>query len=153
MTCWISEDAPTARCFAGIEQRRAELDCALLGVVEVRNSQIQVELLGTRLVRPLRGRVVFDPLEGEYQPGLRMEGRPGVVERPSPIGFVHDASEERRVEPGKLLDIRTVQHHTLQFCDHSGSVDQTSKLLFTSATVGSAELVNKNDQEISKTGW
>lgn len=124
VTCWIGEDAPAAHYLAGIEQRRTEFDYLFLGVVEVRNFQIQMELLGTSRVRPLRGRVVFHTLEGEHQTALCMDGRPGFVECPPRIGFVHHAIEKRRVEQRKLNDIATVQDHTLQLTDHSGSVDQ-----------------------------
>jgi hypothetical protein len=121
MACGVGVDAPAAGGVTGVENRGTESEDLLLGLVEVLDADVEVELLGAVGIRPLRRPMAVNALEGEHHAGLEVEGRPVVVERPPGIGPVDRATEERPVEPGELQGVRTVQHHALQVADHASS--------------------------------
>ena len=62
MTCRICEDPPAALPVTGVEQRGTEFQDMLLGLVEVPDLQVEVELLRASRVRPLRRPMVFHTL-------------------------------------------------------------------------------------------
>jgi len=122
MKCRICIDPPAARAVATVEKRCAELEDLFLDPIEIRYSQIEVELLRASRVRPSRRLIVSHPLESEDEPGPGVEGRPALAQRPSRIRPVDRSAENRPVEAGKLGDVRAVKHHTLKAGDHEGSL-------------------------------
>lgn len=118
MTCWVCIDPPAALAFADVEQRGAELQHLFVGLIEILYPQVEVELLWASGVRPTRREMVSHALEGQHEPRFGVEGRPAVVERPPRVRLVYHATEKGQIEPGKLKDVGTVQHHTLEAGDH-----------------------------------
>lgn len=91
-----------------------------LGLIQVLDPQVKVELLGVSGVRPPRRLMVVHALESQHEPAVGVERRPAITRRPSRIRLVHYPTEKPLVEPGQLSDVSTVQHHTLQIGDHEG---------------------------------
>lgn len=118
MTCRIREDAPAPLPVPRIEQRSAQIDDVFLSSVQVRDTQVEVELLGSSGIRPVRWLMVFHSLECQHESTVGVERRPAVAKRPPWIRLIHPTAEKRLVEPGQPNDIDTVQHHTLQLGDH-----------------------------------
>lgn len=119
VTCRVCVDPPTALGIAEVEQRGPELENLFLGLVEILDTQVKVELLRASGIRPPRRLMVLRALEGEHEPRVGVEGRPVAVKQPSRIRLVHHAAEKRQVERGELTHIGTVQHHTLQLGYHN----------------------------------
>lgn len=92
MACGVGVDAPAAGGVTGVENRGAEGEDLLLGLVEVLDTDVEVELLGSGGIRPLRRPMVVNALEGEHHAGLEVKGRPVVIERPPGIGPVDRAA-------------------------------------------------------------
>ena len=90
----IGEDTPAALRVTGIKQCGAEFEDMLLGVVQLLDLQVEVELLGAGGVGPPRWPMSFHALEGEHHPSIVVEGRPAVVERPPRVRLVHHAAEQ-----------------------------------------------------------
>ncbi|RPK58528.1 hypothetical protein EES42_37515 [Streptomyces sp. ADI95-17] len=80
MTRRVRVDPPTTRALTGIEQRSPEPENLFLGQVEVRDTQIEMELLRVSGIRPPRRPMVLHPLECEHEPRVGMKGRPAVIE-------------------------------------------------------------------------
>jgi hypothetical protein len=135
VTCGICIDSPAALAVAGVEQRGAEVKYLSLGLVEILDPEVEMELLRASGIWPLRRLVVFDALEGEHQPGAGVKRCPAIIERPARIRLVHRAAEQRRVEPGKLSNVGAVQHHALQVGDHGS----TYRLQFPANSAGNCK--------------
>jgi hypothetical protein len=73
MACGVCADPPAAS--VSVKQRGAEVEDLLLGLVEVRDVEVQMELLRVRDVRPLRCPVVLHPLKRQHQARSRVERR------------------------------------------------------------------------------
>ena len=116
MPCRICEDPPAAG--VDVKQRGTEVENLPVSLVEVRDVKIQMELLRARGVRPPRRPVVLHPLEREYETRASVKSREAIGDRPSAIGLVDRATEERPVELREFQDIRAVHHHALQIADH-----------------------------------
>ncbi len=80
MTCRVRENTPTALPVTAVEQRGTQPEDVFLGLVEVLDPQVEVELLGSNGIRPLRWPVVFHALEGQHEPRVGVKRRPTVVE-------------------------------------------------------------------------
>jgi hypothetical protein len=124
----VCEDPPTAG--VDVEQRGAQAEDLLLGLIKVGDIEVQMKLLRVRAVRPPRRPVIRHTLERKYQARARVKGRKVVTYCPPGIGLVDRAAEERLVEPGEFKNIRTVQNHALQFADHRSSSHSTSPWLW-----------------------
>jgi hypothetical protein len=72
MSCWVREDPPAAGI--DMEQRGTQAEDLLLGLIEVRDLEIQMKLLRVCRVRPLRSLVVLRALEPEYQAKAGVKG-------------------------------------------------------------------------------
>lgn len=80
MTRRVRVDPPTTRALTGVEQRSPEPENLFLGQVEIRDAQIEMELLRVSGIRPTRRPMVPHPLEREHEPRVGMKGRPAVIE-------------------------------------------------------------------------
>jgi hypothetical protein len=69
----VCADPPAAS--VSVKQRGAEVEDLLLGLVEVRDVEVQMELLRVRGIRPLRCPVGLHPLEREYETRSRVKLR------------------------------------------------------------------------------
>ena len=107
----ICEDPPTAG--VDVEQGRAAAEDLFLGLLKVRDIDVQMKLLRVRAVRPPRRPVILHTLERKYHARARVKGRKVITDCPLRIGLVDRAAKERLVEPGEFKDIRTVQNHAL----------------------------------------
>jgi hypothetical protein len=79
----IGIDTPTTR--VDVEQRRAELQNSRVGLIEVGDVDVQVELLRVGVVWPLRRPEVLYALEPEHETGFRVQGREVIVDGPPGI--------------------------------------------------------------------
>jgi hypothetical protein len=118
VTCRIRIDPPAALAVAVVKQRGSEPEGLFLGLSEILDPEVQVELLRPSGIWPLRRPVVLYALESEHQPGAGMEGRPAIIQRPARIGLVHHAAEKGLVETGELEYVSAVQHDALNVGDH-----------------------------------
>jgi hypothetical protein len=117
MACWICEDSPTAG--VDMEEGGTEVEDLFVGLVEVRDINVQMKLLRMRDVRPLRRAVIRHPLEPEHEARGGVKARKVVADCPPGIGLVDDTTEERLIEKRKFQRIRAVQNHALQLADHN----------------------------------
>lgn len=77
MTCRVCIDPPAARAFADVEQRGAEPQDLFVGLIEILDPQVEVELLWASGVRPTRREMVFHALERPARaPGRRHSPAP-----------------------------------------------------------------------------
>jgi len=112
----VREDPPAAG--VDVEQRGAEAEDLFLGLVEVRDLDIQMKLLRARRIRPLRGVVFLRTLEREYEAKVGVQGREVLAHCPPGIRLIDLAAKKCLVEHGELQDIRAVQDHALEPADH-----------------------------------
>jgi hypothetical protein len=98
VACRVCVDLPAVLVITGVERRCAELEDLLLGLVEIPDSQVKVELLRAGRVGPSRWLVVLHPLEAEHDARAGVEGRPVLAGRPPGVGLVDHAAKERLVE-------------------------------------------------------
>lgn len=94
VTCRVREDAPTALPVTAVNEGGPETEDLFLGLVEVPDRHVEVELLGPGRIGPARRPMVFHALEGEHQPGGDVQRRPAVAEGPPRIRLVHHAAEK-----------------------------------------------------------
>jgi hypothetical protein len=87
-------DTPAPPISAVIQHRRAADQHLLLRSIQVRNTEVQRELLGPGGIRPLRWPVIRCPLESEHKTGRRVQRRPVVVERPSLILLIDRPADQ-----------------------------------------------------------
>ena len=73
----VREDPPPAR--VDVQQRGPEAEDLFLGRVEVRDIEVEVDLLRVLTVGPARRPVVGHPLEAEHQTGTLRQTCPGVA--------------------------------------------------------------------------
>jgi hypothetical protein len=120
MSCGIRENAPAPPSVTRIKQCRAPPEDIFLGLVQVRDADVKVELLRAGGVRPPRRLMVLHLLEGQHDPAVEVERRPVVTQRPPRIRLIQSAAEKRLVKPGQFPDIGAIQHDTLQLGSHEG---------------------------------
>jgi hypothetical protein len=120
MSSGIREDTPTSVTGTGIKESRAAPEDIVLGLVQVRDPNVKVELLRAGRVGPLRRLMVLHPLEGQHHPAVEVERRPAVTERPPRIRPIQHAAEKRLIKPRQLQDIGAIQHDTLELGGHVG---------------------------------
>jgi hypothetical protein len=89
-----------------------------MGIVEVSNVNVQMELLRVLFARPPGRPVVFDALKRQYGAGVGVQGCKVLAGRPPGIGLIDGAAEEPLVEPCESYWVRTVHDHALQPADH-----------------------------------
>jgi hypothetical protein len=80
----VGEHPPAARLAP--QQDGAQREDLLLCRIEVRDVQVEVELLRVRGVRPAWRPVLVRPLERQDEPGVRVQRREGVIDRPARVG-------------------------------------------------------------------
>ncbi len=119
MTCRVCEDPPAAS--VDMKQCGAETEDLVLGLLEVRDIDIQVKLLRVRGVRPLWRSVVLHTLKREHEAGAGMKSRKVVADRPPGIGLIDHATQKRLVKLREFQNILAVQNHALQPADHRES--------------------------------
>ena len=68
----VGVDAPAPPVRSIVQDRCAQCQHLLLGTVQIRDAEVQVELLGPGRVGPLRWLVVHDALEGQDETGRRV---------------------------------------------------------------------------------
>jgi hypothetical protein len=124
MACGIREDPPAAGI--DVQQRGAETENVRLGLLEVRDLDVQVKLLRVRGVRPPRRAVTLDALERQCEARADVKGREAAADRPPLIRLVDHTAEKRPVEVRQFQSIRTVQHHALQLASHRSSFPEGS---------------------------
>ena len=101
-----------------VERRRAGLEDPRVGLVEIGDLDVKVELLRVRAVWPLRRSEVRHALEREHQAGFGVQGREVIVDGPPGIRPVNLATEQGLVEPGEPKSVGAVKNHALQSADH-----------------------------------
>src|SRR6185437_16040511 len=101
-----------------VQQPRSRGQHLFLGLVQVRDTEVKMELLRPGRVGPLRRHVVSYLLEGQDESGRRVQGRPAVTQGPSPILLIDSPTKQRLVELGEFRRLGAVQHHTLHVSDH-----------------------------------
>jgi hypothetical protein len=89
-----------------------------VSLVEVRNGEVQVELLWMGAVGPSWGGKVRHALEREYEPGFGVQGREAIAHRPPGVGPIDHAAKERLVEPGEAGCVGAVKNHALERAYH-----------------------------------
>lgn len=93
----------------------AQLDRDALTTVEILDHQVQVHLLGNRLIGPAGLPVILNLLEGDAIPAaLGADLGPVTVHLDLP-------TEQRAVEGGKSLGVGTVNDETWKSCDSHGT--------------------------------
>lgn len=100
MSCRICEDAPAPPSITRIKQSPAPSEDIFLGLVQVLDPDVKVELLRTSRVRPLRRPMIFHLLEGQHEPPVQVKRRPAVIQRPPRIRLIHHTAEKRLVKAG-----------------------------------------------------
>jgi hypothetical protein len=120
MSGGICEDAPTSVTGTGIKQSRAAPEDIVLGLVQVRDPDVKVELLRASRVGPVLRLMVIHPLEGQHHPAVEVERRPAITERPPRIRSVQHSAEKCLIKPRQLQDIGAIQHDTLELAGHEG---------------------------------
>ncbi len=111
----IGVDTPSSRT---VEQRRARGQGVLFGRIQIRYPEVQMELLRSGRIRPLRCPEVGYALKGEDEAGRCMQGCPAVAESPPAIRTIDGASEQRSVKLGEERGLGTIEDDALEFGDH-----------------------------------
>src|ERR1700722_438236 len=101
-----------------VERRRGRFEDPRVGLVEIGDVDVKVELLRVRAVWPLRRPEVRHSLEREHQAGFGVQGREVIADGPPGIRPVDLATEQRLVEPGESKSVGAVKNHALQRADH-----------------------------------
>ena len=66
----ICVDPPAALAAPVVNERGAEPEGMLLGLLQILDPKVEMELLGASRIAPPRRPVVLNSLEGEHQPGI-----------------------------------------------------------------------------------
>lgn len=85
--------------------------------IEARDVEVEMELLRTLRIWPVRRDVPLDGLEGQHLTGRRVKRCPAVADRPARIRLVDRAAQQSAVERRQYERLRAVQDDAFQRCD------------------------------------
>ena len=108
----VGVDSPAAR--VGAEQPGSDSENQAVGLVEVRDRHVEMDLLRTCWIGPLRRLVVRDTLKAEHQPLGCVQSREVRARGPPTIRSVDLTPKQRLVEPGKPAGVGAIQNDALQ---------------------------------------
>jgi hypothetical protein len=140
MSCGVCADTPAPLPVTRIKQRPAPPEDIFLGLVQILDPDVKVELLRAGGVRPPRRLMISHLLERQHHPTVQVERRPAVTQRPPRIRLIQRTAKKRLVEPGQFRYIGAIQHHTLQLGSHEG---QRSAAARRASRAGSRHAVEK----------